>query len=50
MTSENVKPGKRRPVYQDGKICFDRSTERKFFFVLTVIMLLAGALAKAGLF
>ena len=41
---------KKRSVYQNGKIYFNRATERKFFFALTLIMLLAGVLAKAGLF
>ena len=41
---------KKRPVYQNGKIYFNRATERKFFFALTIIALLAGFLAKTGLF
>ncbi len=36
--------------YQDGKIFFSRETERKFYFILTILMLLLGLLAKAGLF
>ncbi|MBW1699393.1 MAG: hypothetical protein JRH18_06165 [Deltaproteobacteria bacterium] len=40
----------KRPVYQNGKIYFNRATERKFFFALTIIMLLAVVLTKAGLF
>jgi len=47
---QNSDSGKKRPVYQDGRICFNRTSERKFFFALTLIMLLAGILAKAGLF
>jgi hypothetical protein len=36
--------------YKNGKIYFSRETERKFFFILTVIMLLLGLFAKVGLF
>ena len=36
--------------YKNGKIYFSREMERKFFFILTVIMLLLGIFAKAGLF
>ena len=34
----------------NGKIYFGKNTEREFFFVMTVIMLLLGVLAKLGLF
>jgi len=37
-------------VHANGVTFFDRKTERKFFFVLTLIMLLLGVLAKLGLF
>jgi hypothetical protein len=33
---------------ENGRIYFSRVTERKFFFSLTVIMLLLGALFKLG--
>ena len=36
--------------YKNGKMYFSRETERKFFFILTVIMLLLGLFAKVGLF
>jgi len=36
--------------YKNGKIYFSRVMERKFYFILTVIMLFLGLLAKAGLF
>ncbi len=36
--------------YKNGKIYFSKETERKFFFILTVIMLLVGFFAKIGLF
>ena len=37
-------------VYRWGRVYFSRETERKFFFILTMVMLLLGLLAKAGLF
>jgi len=36
--------------FSDGKIYFTRKTERWFFFVLTIIMLVCGVFAKSGLF
>ncbi|UCH22257.1 MAG: hypothetical protein JSU83_03165 [Deltaproteobacteria bacterium] len=36
-------------LHQNGKIYFGRNTERKFFFVVTLIMLLLGVLLKLGL-
>ena len=50
MEPKNGEQRRKRPVYKDGKIYFNRATERKFFFAVTLIMLLAGVLAKAGLF
>ena len=41
---------KKTLLHENGKIYFTRETERKFYFVLTIIMLLLGILAKAGLF
>lgn len=37
-------------VHAKGVTFFDRKTERKIFFVLTLVMLLLGVLAKLGLF
>ena len=37
-------------VYKNGKIHFRKTTERKLFFVMTLIMLLLGILVKLGLF
>ncbi len=34
--------------YRNGRLYFSKDTERKFFFVLTVMMLLAGAGFKLG--
>lgn len=35
-------------LMRDGRLYFSKTTERKFFFVLTVIMLICGVLAKIG--
>ena len=40
---------KRKLRLEDGRIYFSRGVERKFFFSLTVIMLLLGILFKLGL-
>ncbi len=37
-------------VYTEGKIYFSKENERKFYFLLTIIMLLTGIFYKAGLF
>jgi len=39
---------KRKPHSEDGRIYFSRVAERKFFFSLSVIMLLLGVLFKLG--
>ena len=36
--------------HKNGKIYFSRKTERTFYFVLTIIMLVVGVLAKIGFF
>ena len=41
---------KKALLHEKGKIYFTRETERKFYFGLTIIMLLFGILAKVGLF
>jgi hypothetical protein len=40
--------GKKKLRIEDGRIYFSRTAERKFFFCLTVIMLLLGVLFKLG--
>jgi len=37
-------------LHAKGVTYFDRKTERKIFFVLTLIMLLLGIFSKLGLF
>jgi len=39
---------KKWPRIEDGRIYFSRAAERKFFFSLTLIMLLLGVLFKLG--
>lgn len=34
--------------YKDGKIFFNKKTERNFFFILTIIMLVVGIAFKLG--
>ena len=41
---------KKTLLHEKGKIYFTRETEKKFYFGLTIIMLLSGILAKIGLF
>ena len=38
------------PVRENGKIYFSKEAERKFYFILAVIMLVTGILYKTGLF
>jgi len=40
----------RKIGYRRGKIYFSAQWERQFFFILTMVMLLLGLLAKAGLY
>jgi hypothetical protein len=40
--------GKKKLRIENGRIYFSRAAERKFFFSLTVIMLLLGILFKLG--
>ena len=35
--------------YENGRVWFTREAERRFYFILTVIMLAIGILYKAGL-
>lgn len=47
---ENISEGKKALSYDNGKIYFSRQTERKFYFVLTMIVLISGIIFKSGLF
>jgi len=35
--------------FEDGRLYFSKASERKFFFVLTIMMLLVGACFKLGI-
>lgn len=37
-------------LWRDGRVYFSRQGERRFYFILTVMMLLAGLGIKVGLF
>jgi hypothetical protein len=37
-----------RLLQQDGRVWFSRETERRFYFILTVIMMVMGILYKTG--
>lgn len=47
---EKIIEPKKGVIHANGVTYLDRETERKIFFVLTLIMLLLGVLAKLGLF
>jgi len=47
---ENISEERKALAYDNGKIYFSRETERKFYFVLTIIMLISGIIFKSGLF
>ena len=50
LNREETAGAGREIVYRWGKIYFSAKLERKVFFILTMVMLLLGLLAKAGLF
>jgi len=37
-------------IFRDGRLYFSKESERKVFFFMTMVMLLAGIGAKLGLF
>ena len=47
---ENSENQKKSFCYKDGRFYFTKQAERSFFFVLTLIMLVAGVLYKTGIF
>lgn len=49
--NDEISMGK-RPLLkrQDGRLWFTREAERRFYFILTMIMLVVGILYKAGVF
>jgi len=40
----------RKRFYRNGRLYFSKKTERNFFFVMTLLMLALGILAKMGFF
>ena len=47
---DNIGRGEKALYHKDGKTYFSKKTERNFYFVLTLIMMMLGILTKAGLF
>lgn len=50
ICQENVSQNRKTFLYKNGKIYFSKKTERKLFFILTLIMLLSGIISKLGFF
>lgn len=46
--TETKKHPKRTVHYENGRFYFTKETERSFYFVLTIIMLVTGILYKTG--
>ncbi len=46
MTKQIKKLESKKVIIKDGKLFFSKETERKFFFFMTLIMLLIGVLGK----
>jgi hypothetical protein len=46
--SRTHQPANKMLRYEDGRLYFSKDTERRFFFALTVMMLLVGACFKLG--
>lgn len=49
-SKKNMNVKKSTPVLRDGRIYFSEKAERKFYFILTMALLVCGILVKAGLF
>ncbi len=49
MNLEKKVPARRKGIWNDhGRTYFSRETERRFYFVATICILIAGVLFKAG--
>ena len=46
--SRTHQPANKMLHFEDGRLYFSKDTERRFFFALTVLMLLIGACFKMG--
>ena len=44
--NQNINRGKKTFFHKNGRVYFSKDTERKIFFVLTIIMLVSGIFAK----
>ena len=42
------KPKKKLLILENGKVYFSRDLERNFYFVLAIVLLLAGVMYKIG--
>jgi len=49
-TKTTTGTAKRKVLHRKGVTYFDKDTERKIFFILTLIMLILGILVKLGVF
>jgi hypothetical protein len=47
--TEKKQPPKRTVHYENGRFYFTKQAERSFYFILTLIMLVAGILYKTGI-
>ena len=50
IDEEKALTKKKALFHSKGVTYFDKKTERSFFFILTIIMLILGVLAKFGFF
>jgi hypothetical protein len=46
---KNNKGQKKTLCYQNGRLYFTKQAERSFYFILTLVMLVAGVLYKSGI-
>jgi len=49
-TSQQADAPQKLYFYRNGKLYFSKKTERNFFFVMTLLMLVLGILAKWDVF
>ena len=49
MKKETEQGHEKAVCYKNGKIYYSKDAEKKLFFILTIMMLLAGILVKAGI-
>jgi hypothetical protein len=49
-TETNTEPSAKVFIYKYGRIYFTKEGERRFYFFLTLVMLISGILYKIGIF